>query len=178
MNKYVKIMAAFACATIFVACDSGSESNEKKEVEVNAAEGLSTENPVEAVSQPATEAESANSNTPALAIMEIEEKEFEFGKIKEGESVSHVFKFTNTGEAPLTITNTHTTCGCTVPAYSKDPVMPGEQGEVSVKFDSKGKVGTQRKTVTVNANIEGGSQTFVLKGEVVKDELSKGPYRQ
>lgn len=80
------------------------------------------------------------------------EEEFNFGSIKQGEVVSHTFKFKNTGSEPLIITDAKASCGCTVPKKPNDPVAPGETGELVVEFNSAGKSGAQTKQVTVTAN--------------------------
>ncbi|MDQ3392559.1 MAG: DUF1573 domain-containing protein [Bacteroidota bacterium] len=81
-----------------------------------------------------------------------EHEEFDFGTIKEGVVVSHTFKFTNVGEAPLIIQNASATCGCTVPDWTKSPIPVGGTGEVQVKYDSKNKSGVENKIVTITAN--------------------------
>ncbi|CAN5141465.1 DUF1573 domain-containing protein [soil metagenome] len=81
-----------------------------------------------------------------------EEEEFDFGNIKEGEVVTHSFKFTNVGESPLIIQSASASCGCTVPEWTKTPIPVGESGEINVKFDSSNKPGVQNKTVTITAN--------------------------
>lgn len=86
------------------------------------------------------------------AKMTFEELEWDFGTIKQGEVVEHDFVFKNTGKADLVITNTKTSCGCTVPDYPKDPVKVGSKGKISVKFDSAGKSGQVEKTVAILAN--------------------------
>ena len=68
-----------------------------------------------------------------------------------------VFKFTNTGNAPLMITNATSSCGCTVPNPPKDPIAPGEDGELLVKFNGTGQ-NQVTKTITVMANTEKGSE--------------------
>ena len=56
----------------------------------------------------------------------------DFGNMVEGEIVSYIFTFTNTGTAPLLISSASASCGCTVPKYSKKPVQPGDSGELEV----------------------------------------------
>jgi hypothetical protein len=90
-----------------------------------------------------------NANGPVL---EFTEKSFEFGDIVQGDSVMHVFKFVNKGNAPLMLKEVLTTCGCTVPKFSKDPVLPGKEGELLVKFNSEGKEGRLTKVITVLSN--------------------------
>jgi hypothetical protein len=114
--------------------------------------------------QPAPAA--ATASTEGTAEISFTEKEFDFGTIKEGDVVNHVFKFTNTGKSPLVIQNASAPCGCTVPAWPKEPVAPGASGEITVKFNSKGKSGIQNKPVTIVANTQPDVSTVTLKGNV------------
>jgi hypothetical protein len=90
---------------------------------------------------------------------------FDFGNIKKDVPVSHTFKFTNKGNAPLIISSVQASCGCTVTDYSKDPVMPGGEGYVKATYNAA-KVGVFNKTVTVNANTEGDAVLLTIKGTV------------
>jgi hypothetical protein len=91
------------------------------------------------------------------ASINFEEKEFNFGEISQGDVVEHTFKFTNTGNQPLVIERVDVTCGCTTPAWSKEPVMPGKSGFVTAKFNSAGKLGQQKKAITVHSNAADGA---------------------
>jgi hypothetical protein len=95
--------------------------------------------------------------------LDFDEKTHDFGTIDEGDVVEHTFTFTNNGNAPLVITNARGTCGCTVPTWTKEPVAPGETGEMLVKFNSRGKRNQQNKSVTVTANTESGKETLQIK---------------
>ena len=75
----------------------------------------------------------------------------EFGSVPEGEQATHVFAFTNTGAAPLTLTEVQTSCGCTTPEYTTDAVAPGESGSITVVYDSQGRPGPFTKRITVRA---------------------------
>jgi hypothetical protein len=81
-----------------------------------------------------------------------EKSSFDFGDIKQGEVVNAVFKFKNTGKAPLILSNVATTCGCTVPSWPKEPIPPGKSAEISASFNSAGKMGQQNKVITVFSN--------------------------
>ncbi len=98
--------------------------------------------------------------------IEWEETEFDFGIVEDGEKVNHTYKFTNTGNEPLVITNAKGSCGCTVPQWPKEPIAPGASDEIKVEFNSKKKTGKQQKRVTVEANIPGGKTFLTIKGEV------------
>jgi hypothetical protein len=93
----------------------------------------------------------AQDNKPEPKI-EFEENSFDFGDIHQGDVVQHIYKFTNTGTQPLVISEVVTTCGCTVPKWSKDPVMPGKTGEIVVNFNSANKMGRQNKGITILSN--------------------------
>jgi hypothetical protein len=80
------------------------------------------------------------------------ESKHNFGTISEGEKVRHDYEFTNTGSAPLMISDVIVTCGCTAPSFPKEPILPGQKGKVTIEFDSEGKTGMVRKSVFVNAN--------------------------
>ena len=80
------------------------------------------------------------------------EKSWNFGDIKDGDIVNHDFKFKNIGNAPLEVKNVTATCGCTQPSFPFLPIAPGEEGVISVTFNSKGKINEQRPTVTVITN--------------------------
>lgn len=101
-------------------------------------------------------------------VMTFPKMEHDFGKIAEGSSVTHVFKFKNTGNFPLTITNARGSCGCTVPKYPTTAIAPGQEGEIEVVFNSAGKQGMQQKTVTLVANTTPAETVLTIKAEVEK----------
>jgi len=97
-------------------------------------------------------------------VITFEKKTHEFGDIMQGDKVEETFKFTNTGNEPLIITNVQVTCGCTTPkGWPRDPIAPGGKAEITVGFNSTGKDGRQNKVVTIvsNAtNADGGQISF------------------
>ena len=105
-------------------------------------------------------------DTTKLARIAYPEPEFDFGETKEGEVITHKFKFTNTGKVPLTILNARSSCGCTIPEWPEEPIAPGSSGEILVKFNTEMKVGNQRKTVYITANTYPNETTVLLKGLV------------
>ncbi|MBS9522859.1 DUF1573 domain-containing protein [Litoribacter ruber] len=86
------------------------------------------------------------------AAISFAEKSKDFGDITQGDKVEHTFKFENTGSAPLVISNVAATCGCTVPAWPKEPIAPGESAEIKVSFNSAGKMGKQNSVVRIYSN--------------------------
>ncbi len=98
------------------------------------------------------------------------ENTIDYGRVTKGnDSGIRVFEFTNTGNAPLIITNVLSTCGCTVPTKPEAPIMPGKKGKIEVKYNMA--TGPIRKTITVEsnaANYEGGRIALKIKGEVLE----------
>ena len=105
-------------------------------------------------------------------ILHFEQNSYDFGKINEGDKVTREFKFTNQGKTPLIISNATATCGCTIPEYPKYPVGPGKSGVIKVVFNSAGKVGVQRKIVTITSNANPVTSEVYLLGDV-KASVSK-----
>lgn len=103
-----------------------------------------------------------------LPVIQFAEESFDFGNINDGDIVEHTFKFKNTGEAPLIISNATATCGCTVPQWPKEPIPVGGEGEILVRFNSKNKPGRQAKTVTVTANTYPSANKVRINANVLK----------
>jgi hypothetical protein len=119
----------------------------------------------EIVNNPAT-AENPNAENENATEITFEQNMYDFGTINEGDLVKHKFKFKNTGKMPLLITNASASCGCTVPNWPKEPIAPGQGGEIDVTFDSQGKPNHAEKTVTVVANTIPANTVLLIKGEV------------
>lgn len=96
-----------------------------------------------------------------------EQDHFNFGKVKMGEKVRHAFKFKNIGENPLMISDAQASCGCTVPSFSKAPVMPGEDGEITVEFNTANRKGENHKSVMVFSNATRDKIAISFDAEVV-----------
>lgn len=107
-------------------------------------------------------------NSGKSGFIEFDEAAFDFGTVKEGTVVEHVFKFKNTGETPIILSQVSASCGCTTPDFTKEPVLPGKTGEIKVSFNSLGQVGTQQKIVTVSSNAQNRVTTVQIKGIVEK----------
>ncbi len=112
-----------------------------------------------------TAAEQRDATMSTYPVISFEEEQFDFGEIDQGTHVEHIFKFTNTGDAPLVITRATSSCGCTVPEFTREAVAPGEEGELLVKFDGSGR-GTVSKNITVYTNTEKGNEMLRIKANV------------
>ncbi|GMN09490.1 DUF1573 domain-containing protein [Croceitalea sp. MTPC9] len=101
-----------------------------------------------------------------IPVMSFDKSEHDFGAIEQGTPQETIFKFTNTGDAPLIITDAKSSCGCTVPEYPKNtPIAPGDSGELLVKFNGSGQ-NQVTKTITVTANTAKGSELLRIKAFV------------
>jgi len=104
-----------------------------------------------------------NSNNNAKLLFN--EKEYNFGSLKYQLPYTHTFIVKNAGDLPLIIFNVETSCGCTVPHWSKTPIKPGREGNIEVIFSSTN-IGFFRKTITVYYNGNSSPDTLFIKGEV------------
>ncbi|MEN8965238.1 MAG: DUF1573 domain-containing protein [Polaribacter sp.] len=91
---------------------------------------------------------------------------YDFGTVNEGEIVEKTFKVTNSGKTDLVITNAKSSCGCTIPLWPKEPIKPGETGDIKVRFNTNGKPNRQQKSITLTTNTESGREVLTIKGMV------------
>lgn len=89
----------------------------------------------------------------------------DYGTIEKGAEPLRKFKFTNTGNEPLIIKAAKGSCGCTVPKYPQEPIMPGESNFIEVRYDTQ-RTGMFTKTVTINTNESNDTHTLTIKGDV------------
>ena len=101
-----------------------------------------------------------------VAIIDFETEVIDYGTIAQNSDGMRIFTFTNTGNAPLIISEVKTSCGCTVPTYSKEAILPGSEGQLEIKYDTK-KLGNFSKTITVISNAKQGQKTLKIKGNIV-----------
>jgi len=101
-----------------------------------------------------------------VAKIEFKTDTIDYGIIEKGSDGVRVFEFTNTGNAPLIITDVKSTCGCTIPKKPDGPIMPGETGKIEVKYDTN-RVNPIRKTITVTSNADTPTVALKIKGEVI-----------
>lgn len=98
------------------------------------------------------------------------DEEHDFGKVIQGEKVTYSFRFKNTGTGDLIIADVSSSCGCTVPKFTKEPVKPGDEGTIQVTFDSNNRKGFQSKSVTVVSNTQPNSRVLKIKAMIVLPE--------
>jgi hypothetical protein len=100
--------------------------------------------------------------------------EYDFKTIYEANGmVSYEFEYTNTGKVPLILQNVHASCGCTTPEWTKEPIVPGQQGRIRVNYEPKNRPGPFTKTITVTSNAEPSVITLTIKGSVIPIQTSQ-----
>ena len=108
----------------------------------------------------------------ATAKIEFKSETIDYGEIDKGSDGVRVFEFTNTGTAPLVISNVRSSCGCTIPKKPEEPIMPGKTGKIEVKYDTN-RVGPIRKAITVTSNADTPTKVLKIKGTVKGAGASK-----
>jgi hypothetical protein len=116
---------------------------------------------------------SMGSSSGGTGIIEFEEKEFDFGKVPQGDTVRHLYRFKNTGTADLEILRVKTGCECTSSNWKPGPYKMGTTGEIEIIFSTKDKSGPQLKGIVVETNGEKRIEIIKLTGEVVLPEENK-----
>jgi len=96
-----------------------------------------------------------------------------YGVIDKGSDGVREFIFTNTGDAPLVISNVKSSCGCTIPKKPEKPILPGESDKIQVKYDTQ-RVGLIRKSISVTSNASNASVYLKITGEVINDNNING----
>lgn len=108
---------------------------------------------------------SATAPDPNAPTMTFQKDAIDYGTIKQDADGTRVFTFKNEGTTPIVISEAHGSCGCTVPTYPKEPIMPGKSADISVHYDTH-RVGPFSKSVTVNSNAKNSPVVLKISGTV------------
>ena len=109
---------------------------------------------------------------------DFESIEIDYGTINQGDEPLRIFTFLNSGNEPLVIKNAKGSCGCTVPDWPREPIMPGEAGEIKVRYDTN-RVGGFQKTITLTTNVPDQEKiTLRIKGKVNKIDEEGVPKKE
>tara|TARA_B100000900_G_scaffold363673_1_gene337826 strand:- start:822 stop:1271 length:450 start_codon:yes stop_codon:yes gene_type:complete len=106
------------------------------------------------------------------AKIQFAEKVINYGKIEKGANGTRVFKFKNEGTEPLILNSVRASCGCTTPKWTREPIAPGAEGNITVKYDTN-RMGNFHKTVTVNSNATNKTVVLTIKGQVMNPAAQK-----
>jgi hypothetical protein len=116
----------------------------------------------------------AQANNPNAPIIVFDKLEHDYGTIEQNANGDCEFKFTNNGKEPLILSNVRSSCGCTVPTWPRQPILPGQSDVIKVHYDTK-RVGIISKTITVISNAKEGTITLKIKGNILGAPTEKMP---
>jgi hypothetical protein len=122
--------------------------------------------PTDLVSNPRSAAGTDTAAFNALPTMDFRDTVHDFGTMRDGETSSYEFEFTNSGKTPLIISNASGSCGCTVADYPREPIQPGQGGTMKVMFNSTDKIGHQEKSISISTNSKRGIHMLYIKADV------------
>ncbi len=185
MKFFIKYAVCLLAFSIVLSCKNDKvatnaiSSNSNSNTESAAIQNATTSSKVtlESVSpiqsQNITDATVSSLKTKTTAIT-FDKLSYDWGKINEGDKMTHVFKFKNIGKEDLIISSVRPSCGCTTPEWPKEPIKAGAENEIKVIFDSNHKQGDVLKTIAVTANTEPAITTLTIKGNV-NSKLNSSP---
>jgi len=115
-------------------------------------------------------------NAQTSAYIKFDKLVHDFGELTAGDRAEVDFKFTNTGDAPLVLSNVRSTCGCTVPTWPHEPILPGKSASIMVKYDSN-RIGQINKQITVESNATNGPLYLKITGNIKKKPEEVMPFQ-
>lgn len=119
----------------------------------------------------------AQANNPNAPVAEFEKLVHDYGTIEQHGDGNCEFKFTNTGKEPLILSNVRSSCGCTVPTWPRQPILPGQSEVIKVKYDTK-RVGMINKSITVYSNGKVSPISLKIKGKILAAKDTQAPTKQ
>jgi len=161
MKKTIVLFSTLA----LISLSSVAQNKDVKQTDVKQATDKA-----QVVAAPATPA--APAQNPDLSI-KFNQEEHNFGNVPEGPSVSYDFEFKNIGKVPIIFSDVHGSCGCTVPVWPKEPILPGKSSKIAVTYSTQGRQGQINKTVTVTSNV--GTKILKISGNVDKVDPAATP---
>ena len=171
MKKTIVLFSSLA----LIGFTSMAQNRDKKTTDVKSVE-KSQPVAMPAPAVPAKPATPAQPSTPALnpdLSIKFTQEDHNFGNIPEGPSASYDFEFKNIGKVPIIFSDVHGSCGCTVPVWPKEPILPGKSSKVTATYNTQGRPGNFVKTITINSNI--GTKVVKIQGVVEKAPESSAP---
>jgi len=112
---------------------------------------------------------------PKAGKFKFEEETHDFGEVPEGPLAETDFEFKNTGKSPIIITEAHGSCGCTVPTWPHDPILPKHKGIIHVTYNTNGRVGMINKDVYITSNAQQSPMKLHITGTVKPKPVEAKP---
>jgi len=120
-----------------------------------------------------SDSDQLNAVNPNAPVITFEKDVHDYGTIYQNGNGTCYFAFTNTGKEPLILDKPRSSCGCTVPTWPKQPILPGQSDTIKVTYDTK-RLGRIHKTVSIISNANNNSVLLTIKGQVIakpKEEM-------
>ncbi len=153
----VRVLLYIFAVSCFISCQQKTTSDKKTEKFDEATHAI-VNNPLSANGR-------KKDNQARLEV--VGSKAHDFGEIMAGTIISHRFVIKNVGDREMVIIDEDASCGCTVPSYKEGPILPGDTTSILVKYDSKGKKGSQDKKVSIFTNTVPNETVFTIRGTVI-----------
>ncbi|MBQ3689935.1 MAG: DUF1573 domain-containing protein [Bacteroidales bacterium] len=153
MKKFLLLAVAAILAAAMIPTECAAQKKSKKELKAEAKAAADSIAQLEASLVDGVE-------------MTFKYTDHNFGTMESGSDVSYVFEFVNTGKADLVITNVSTSCGCTTPEWTHEPVPSKSRGSIKVRYDSS-RIGSFSKTITVHSNASNSPVVLSIKGNII-----------
>lgn len=165
--KSIRIIAIAALCTLTFSCKK-EEKTVKQDSGLDSAQSSSVAQAIAAPEEGEDSEMLTEAKSKPLTTVAFSETDHNFGDIKQGEKVEHVFEVTNTGANPLVISSVKPGCGCTVPDYTKEPILPGKKGKITLHFDSTNFEGAVNKAADVFLNVEKAPVRLTFSANITK----------
>ena len=170
--KKIVFTLAFALFAVLAVNAQVSTSNKATEADKQAAEKARMEK--EKAEKEQAEAQKNNPNAPVITF---DKTTHDYGTIEQNGDGNCEFKFTNDGKEPLILSNVRSSCGCTVPEWPRQPILPGQSDAIKVHYDTK-RVGMISKTITVYSNAKEATVVLNIKGNVLAAAANQMPEKK
>lgn len=116
----------------------------------------------------------AKQENPNAPVITFDKTVHDYGSVPYNGDGKTTFSFTNTGKEPLILTNVRSSCGCTVPKWPREPILPGQSEKIHVEYKTN-RIGRINKSVTVQSNASNSSVVLRIEGQVLRPEESAPP---
>ena len=126
--------------------------------------------------QQRTATTSVKNDNPKAPDIKFDKTVHDYGTIQQHGDGKCEFTFTNAGKEPLILSNVRSSCGCTVPTWPREPILPGQKGVIKVKYDTK-RIGTINKSVYVTSNAKVSPVSLKIKGKILAKSKATSPVK-
>jgi hypothetical protein len=118
--------------------------------------------------------EAAEQSNPNAPVISFDKTDFDYGTIYQHADGNTFFVYTNKGKEPLILSRVKSSCGCTIPKWSRQPLLPGQSDTIKVKYDTK-RLGSFHKSITITSNASEPTVVLKIKGKVIPEPTESMP---